>query len=168
MNRDVLVLLLRSVGFDVREAVDGQEAIAVWEEWEPHLIWMDMRMPVMNGYEATRHIKASTKGQATVIIALTASAFEEERTVVLSAGCDDFVRKPFREAEVFDKMADYLGVRYTYDVVATDMVRAYSGGVSLEVDSLRALPLEWRKALHQAARSSREVQQNVIGGLARL
>lgn len=76
---------------------------------------MDMRMPVMDGYEATRQIKSSTKGQATAIIALTASTYEEERAVVLSAGCDDFMRKPFREAQLFDMMHKHIGVRYVYE-----------------------------------------------------
>lgn len=95
-SRHLLVKILEAVGFQVREAENGAEAIAIWNDWEPHLIWMDMRMPVMDGYEATRQIKSHLKGQATVIIALTASALEEERTIILSAGCDDFVRKPFR------------------------------------------------------------------------
>jgi CheY-like chemotaxis protein len=111
-NRQLLVKLLEPLGFEVKEAVNGQEALEVWERWEPHLIWMDMRMPVMDGHEATRRIKATTKGQATVIIALTASAFEEDRERVLLEGCDDFVRKPFREDEIFDMLAKHLGVRF--------------------------------------------------------
>ena len=114
-SRHLLVKLLESIGFQIREAENGAEAIAIWEEWQPQLIWMDMRMPVMDGYEATRQIKTTLKGQATVIIALTASALEEEKTIILSAGCDDFVRKPFREALIFDKLAEYLGVIYLYD-----------------------------------------------------
>lgn len=117
-SRHLLVKLLEAVGFQVREAENGAEAIAIWDEWEPHLIWMDMRMPVMDGYEATRQIKAHLKGQATVIIALTASALEEEKAIILSAGCDDFVRKPFREAVILDKLAEYLGVVYLYETEA--------------------------------------------------
>ncbi len=113
-NRQLLLRLLNPLGFELREAENGQEAVAQWEMWSPHLIWMDMRMPVMDGYEATRQIKASTKGQATAIIALTASTLEEERAVVLSAGCDDFVRKPFRESEIFDTMHTHLGVEFVY------------------------------------------------------
>ncbi|NJM27292.1 MAG: response regulator, partial [Pseudanabaena sp. RU_4_16] len=94
-NRQLLVKLLTPIGFEVKEAEHGQAAITMWENWSPHLIWMDMRMPVMDGYEAARQIKAQPKGQATVIIALTASAFEEERAVVLSTGCNDFLPKPF-------------------------------------------------------------------------
>ncbi|WP_353259312.1 CBS domain-containing protein [Prochlorothrix hollandica] len=111
-SREFLVQLLRSTGFEVREASNGQEAIAQWEQWHPHLIFMDMRMPVMDGYEATRYIKSHLQGQATVIVALTASALEEERSLVLSAGCDDFMRKPFRETVLFDKIAQYLQVDY--------------------------------------------------------
>ncbi|MFB2897278.1 ATP-binding protein [Aerosakkonemataceae cyanobacterium BLCC-F50] len=120
LNRQLLVKLLNPLGFALREACNGEEAIAIWEKWEPHLIWMDMRMPVMDGYTATKHIKATTKGQATAIIAVTASVFEEERTVVLSAGCDDFLRKPFREAEIFEIMNRHIGVRYIYEDKSDD------------------------------------------------
>jgi CheY-like chemotaxis protein len=85
-NRQLLVKILASLGFEVREAENGQEGVALWEAWEPHLIWMDMRMPVMDGYEATKQIKAHLKGQATAIVALTASAFDEERASQTSMG----------------------------------------------------------------------------------
>jgi two-component system sensor histidine kinase/response regulator len=62
-NRLVLVRLLSSLGLLVREAENGQEAVAVWEDWQPQLIWMDMRMPVMDGYEATKQIKAHPLGK---------------------------------------------------------------------------------------------------------
>ncbi|MCP4579124.1 MAG: response regulator, partial [Deltaproteobacteria bacterium] len=77
-SRDLLVKLLRTVGFEVQDAVNGQDAIEVWENWQPHLIWMDMRMPIMDGYEATSRIKNLPDGKDTIIIALTASAFEED------------------------------------------------------------------------------------------
>ncbi|KYC37285.1 hybrid sensor histidine kinase/response regulator [Scytonema hofmannii PCC 7110] len=114
--RQILIKLLRPVGFEVREAMNGQEAIALWQSWSPHLIWMDMRMPMIDGYEATRQIKANGNS-APVVIALTGSAFEEDRMVALSAGCDDFVRKPFRGEIIFEKMAEHLGV--VYDVEST-------------------------------------------------
>jgi PAS domain S-box-containing protein len=113
-NRQLLMKLLAPLGFEVQEASNGQEAIALFQAWEPHLIWMDMRMPVMDGYEATKQIKATTKGQATAVIALTASALEEQKAIVLSAGCDDFIRKPFQEAEIFAAMQKHIGVRYIY------------------------------------------------------
>ena len=116
-NRKLLVKLLKPLGFEVREAVDGQEAVDVWELWDPHLILMDMRMPVMDGYQATRQIKATTKGQATVIVAITASALEEDRVVILSEGCDAYIRKPFRENELFDIFAKLLGVEFIYEEI---------------------------------------------------
>ncbi|MEG4283480.1 ATP-binding protein [Microcoleus sp. A006_D1] len=115
LNRQLLIKLLNPLGFDLKEATNGQEALDIWDCWEPHLIWMDMRMPVMDGYEATKQIKGTIKGQATAIIALTASVLEEERAVILSAGCDAFMRKPFREADIFDAMHKHIGVRYIYE-----------------------------------------------------
>ncbi|MEG4229235.1 PAS domain S-box protein [Microcoleus sp. N9_B2] len=115
LNRQLLVKLLSPLGFELREANNGQEAVDIFMEWEPHLIWMDMRMPVMDGYEATKQIKTTTGGQATAIVALTASVLEEERAVILSAGCDDFMRKPFREEDIFVAMGKHLGVRYIYE-----------------------------------------------------
>jgi signal transduction histidine kinase/ligand-binding sensor domain-containing protein/CheY-like chemotaxis protein len=113
-NRQLLIKLLAPLDFELREAENGQQAIEIWEKFEPHLIWMDMRMPVLNGYEATRQIKAMTKSQATTIIALTASSFEEERATIMKAGCDDFLRKPFREADIFSLMEKHLGIRFIY------------------------------------------------------
>ena len=155
-SRHLLVKILEAVGFQVREAENGVEAIAIWDEWEPHLIWMDMRMPIMDGYEATRQIKSHLKGQATVIIALTASALEEERTIILSAGCDDFVRKPFREALIFDKLAEYLGLTYLYEDESNRRLtdRVVDDLETLETDLktyLSQMPDSWIKELHQAA-----------------
>jgi signal transduction histidine kinase/CheY-like chemotaxis protein len=113
-NRLLMREWLTAVGFDVREAVHGRDAVAIWQEWRPHLIWMDMRMPEMDGYEASRLIKSSVVGQETVIIALTASTAESERALVLSSGCDDFVRKPVREAIIFEKIAEHLDLQYQY------------------------------------------------------
>ncbi|MCK5521636.1 MAG: AAA family ATPase [Thiomargarita sp.] len=114
-SRQLLIKLLSPLGFEIQAAENGQEAIEIWEKWQPHLIWMDMRMPVMDGYEATQRIKAQLSGQATAIIALTASALEEERAIVLDAGCDDMLRKPFRESNIFEVMHKHLGVRYIYE-----------------------------------------------------
>ncbi|MCA9981901.1 MAG: response regulator, partial [Anaerolineales bacterium] len=113
-NRLLLREWLTAVGMSVQEASNGREAVHIWNNWRPHLIWMDMRMPEMDGYEASRLIKSSAFGQETVIIALTASTTESERALVLSSGCDDFVRKPVREALIFEKMAEHLNLQYQY------------------------------------------------------
>ncbi|UIE38007.1 PAS domain S-box protein [Leptodesmis sichuanensis] len=153
-NRLLMVQLLQSLGFAVQSAGTGEEAIAVWEHWQPQLIWMDMRMPGMDGYEATRQIRARERQRGgefvpTIIIALTASAFEEDRARVLAAGCDDFVRKPFQEAELLEKMAVYLGVEYVYAAVAA----AENPVVASELDvnaALQSLPLPLLQQLYQA------------------
>jgi PAS domain S-box-containing protein len=149
-SRQLFLKMLEPLGFEIEEASNGQEAIAIWESFEPHLIWMDLRMPIMDGYEATKHIKSHLKGQATVIIALTASAFEEDRVVAISAGCDDFVRKPFREEEIFEKMAHYLGVRYIYEPLV-QIPKAEAGQSQINPELLDAMPVEWREQLHQSA-----------------
>ncbi|MBE9049190.1 PAS domain S-box protein [Nostocales cyanobacterium LEGE 11386] len=113
-SRLVVVKLLSSLGFAVRESANGEEAIAQWMAWQPHLIFMDMRMPVMDGYEATRIIKDHKIKPNSIIIALTANAFEEQRESMLVAGCDDLINKPFREEEILEKISQYLGIEYIY------------------------------------------------------
>ncbi|MEW6493832.1 MAG: response regulator [Cyanobacteriota bacterium] len=153
-NRHLLLKMLQPLGFELQEASNGIEAVEIWESWQPHLIWMDMRMPVMDGYEATQKIKATTKGQAIAVIALTASILEEERAVVLSTGCDDFVRKPFREADIFDTMSKHLGVRYIYDespeLDASHQKEAEIQN-ALTSKGVAALPLDLLTELKQAA-----------------
>jgi signal transduction histidine kinase/DNA-binding response OmpR family regulator len=168
-GRDLIAQLLGTVGFETRTATNGQEAVQQWQQWHPHLIWMDMRMPVMDGYEATRQIRekeARGRGisthslnpplhQPTVIIALTASAFEEERASILAAGCDDFVRKPFREQVIFVKMAEYLGVQYAYEqnTNSQGLQKQTSRGdrKNLTSDDLAVMPADWVTQLNQAA-----------------
>ncbi|WOD36989.1 PAS domain S-box protein [Nodosilinea sp. E11] len=116
-HRHLLSQLLRSVGFEVDEAEDGQGAIALWESWHPHLIWLDMRMPMMTGCKVAHYIRAQEQAAAlapTKIIALTANAFADDRALALAQGCDDFVSKPFQLNHVLLKMAEHLGVDYVY------------------------------------------------------
>ena len=115
ISRKLLNKLLTSLGFQIREATNGKEAVELWESWHPHFIWMDMQMPVMNGCEATRKIRQKsqeTNASSPTIVALTASALAKDREQSLGAGCDDFVSKPFRREELLDKLSQYLGVRY--------------------------------------------------------
>ncbi|HAX89650.1 MAG TPA: histidine kinase, partial [Cyanobacteria bacterium UBA11370] len=151
-NRQLLIKLLNPFGFELKEASNGQEAIEIWDSWEPHLIWMDMRMPVMDGYEATKQIKSTTKGQATAVIALTASSFEEERSVVLSAGCDDFLRKPFREDDIFTIMHKHIGVRYVYENLNQKdlLITEDEEQNLLTAEVFTTLPQEWVASLKQA------------------
>ncbi|MBE9141676.1 hybrid sensor histidine kinase/response regulator [Planktothrix mougeotii] len=150
-NRLLVKRLLTNIGFEVLEAENGLEAIQVWEQYQPQLIWMDMRMPVMDGYTATRQIKQRPQGKNTVIIALTASALQDEEHIILEAGCDDIVRKPFQEAELFDKMAQYLGIQYIYENESPQDSPSVNSIQSLTPEMFQKIPLAWVQQLHQAA-----------------
>ncbi len=113
-NRELLVQILEPVGFAVRTATNGLQAVTEFEHWRPALILMDLRMPVMDGYEAIRQIRASSHVGAVKIIAVTASVIEEKRADVLAGGADDFMGKPFHAVELFGKIAHHLGVAYEY------------------------------------------------------
>ncbi|MGA9382514.1 MAG: ATP-binding protein [Phormidium sp.] len=150
INRQLLIKLLSPLGFEMKEASNGIEAIAIWDEWEPHLIFMDMRMPVMDGYEATKQIKSTTKGNATAVIALTASVLEEEKAIVLSSGCDDFIRKPFMENTIFDILAKHLGVKYIYAETALATSKELTETV-LTSTQLTCMSQSWITQLYEAA-----------------
>ena len=113
-NRKLLLQLLSSVGFATNYAVNGKKAISMISKWKPHLVLMDMAMPVMDGYEATRKIKASADIRNTAIVALTASAFEEDKQRILDAGADGYLSKPFKDAELFETIARLTGAEYLY------------------------------------------------------
>ncbi len=151
INRQLLLRLLAPLGFEIKEASNGQEAIAIWDEWEPHLIWMDMRMPVMDGYEATKYIKSTTKGNATAIIALTASVLEEEKAIVLSAGCDDFVCKPFKESTIFAVLTKHLGVKYIYEQSLQEDNNSDRLESVLTSTDLAVMSDQWRSQLREAS-----------------
>jgi CheY-like chemotaxis protein len=163
-SRMLLRQLLESVGFLVGEAENGREAVEKFEEWHPHFIWMDMRMPVMNGYEATRRIRSGPNGKEPYILALTASAFEEEKINVMAAGCDDFVRKPFRETDIFERMASFLGVEYLYDH-QQPLTTGLNQGRAEEIltpEALSIIPDEWLAELNDAATRARSDQITAV------
>ena len=149
-NRLLLRRLLSPLGFELREASNGQEAVAVFEQWHPALIWMDIRMPVMDGLEAVRRIRASQAGAETKIIALTAHALEEERGPIMAAGCDDLVRKPFREQELFDAMARHLGLKFIYDNAPGHQGGEDAPGLQVGPEQFEGLPAELLRELRQA------------------
>jgi PAS domain S-box-containing protein len=149
-NRLLLRRLLDPLGFELREAVNGQEAVAQFEQWHPDLIWMDIRMPVMDGLEAVRRIRATQAGAGTKIIALTAHALDEESKPILAAGCDDLVRKPFREQELFDALTRHLHVKFIYEQASRQKSTPEAPGLALRPEQLDALPAELLRDLRQA------------------
>ncbi len=152
VNRLLLKQLLEPIGVEVREAETGAEAIAQWRTWHPDLIWMDMRMPVLDGYTATRQIRALEAENDlghTPIIALTATAFIEKRQVMLSAGCDDVLSKPFRLEDMLHKLHQFLGVQFAPQ--ADPGVGADGSPGVLTANLWEGLPAPWLDALQQGA-----------------
>jgi predicted ATPase/signal transduction histidine kinase/DNA-binding NarL/FixJ family response regulator/tRNA A-37 threonylcarbamoyl transferase component Bud32 len=145
-NCQLIIKLLSPLGFEVQQANNGLIAIAIWEEWQPHLIFMDMRMPVMDGMEATRSIRANQKNQDTVIIALTASVLENNQSHILAAGCNNFIYKPFREEDILEALHFHLGVRFIYEGLAT--TQSTNPTDALTSDAIATLPPDLIAKLH--------------------
>lgn len=106
-NLLLLKTLLTQVGLSVQVARNGKEVVDIFLEWQPHLIFMDMGMPLMNGYEATKRIRKHRTGDKVKIIALTASVFKEQEENIFVADCDDILHKPYYSYEVFDAISQY-------------------------------------------------------------
>lgn len=120
----------------MREAENGLEAIEVFSKWQPHFIWMDLRMPIMNGLEATKKIRAMQERADVPIVILSASVLEEEIKPIIKAGCTDFVRKPYREQDIFEAMARHLGIKYVYEVLSDEESIDFDNNVDELIKSL--------------------------------
>jgi signal transduction histidine kinase/CheY-like chemotaxis protein len=149
-NQLLLTTLMKSVGFPVKVAENGEQALQIFHSWRPHLIWMDRRMPVMDGVEATRRIRELPGGKEVKIVAVTASALTEQRDEMLRAGMNDFVRKPYRFNEIYECLSKQLGVRYTY---ADTHAQEEASEVELTAEMLAVLPPDLRRELHDALES---------------
>jgi PAS domain S-box-containing protein len=152
-NRDWLVKLLRVLGFAVQDADNGEAAIRRWDEWNPRLILMDVHMPIMDGLEASRRIKADPRGKETVIIVLTASAMEDQRLTAFQSGVDDFVSKPCNEDELLTKIKAHLNVAYDYEEVSGSETEPVARVSALSAERLRQLPEELIEELRNATLS---------------
>jgi len=155
-SRMLLRKILMPCGFELREAANGQDALDIWLEWNPDLVWMDIRMPVLDGYEATRRIKMMTESRKTVVIALTAAAFEDEESRAAAAGCDGLIRKPFHRSEIYGALTEHLGVHFVYTDAELEpetepVLLAGAAGDSSPVVALQnAVPDEWPLQLRRA------------------
>ncbi|MGZ4960234.1 MAG: ATP-binding protein [Methylomonas sp.] len=146
-NTLLLKKILENVGFQIRTAENGLEGIEIFKKWAPHLIWMDRRMPVMDGMEATRRIRALEEGKTVKIIALTASVFKEQQQEMLDVGMNDLVCKPYRSEKIFACLTKHLGVRFVYqDFVASEM----DADESLNPEDFAGIPEALREALKEA------------------
>jgi signal transduction histidine kinase/DNA-binding response OmpR family regulator len=145
-NLLLLRKLLEPFRFELKEAHNGEEAVALAGTWRPALIFMDIRMPVMDGIEATRRIKSSEAGAGIRIIAVTAHALDEDGRAIVAAGCDDFIRKPYRDVEIIDVLTKHLSVRFVYD----DETVPPPQEARLDAAAMAALPEAERRELEQA------------------
>ena len=156
-NQLLLSRLMQRIGFEIKLAADGAQGIQLFQSWQPHLIWMDRRMPVMDGLEATQAIRQLPGGKDVKIIAVTAAALVEERDEMMKAGMDDFVRKPYRFNEIYDCLGKQLSVQYTY---AEPQPENNPTAVILTTDMLAVLPPALRNELRAALESLWEEQIN--------
>ncbi len=113
-NQTLLMTLLTNAGFRVKLAQDGEEAVSLFKSWQPDFIWMDNRMPKMDGLEATKAIRQLENGSQVRIVALTASVFNDEIESMLKAGMDDFARKPSQPNTLLNMMKKHLDIEYDY------------------------------------------------------
>jgi two-component system cell cycle response regulator DivK len=109
-NRTILRDLLTMAGYELIEAADGEEGVALAAREKPDLILMDIQLPVIDGYEATRRIKANADLESTPIIAVTSYALSGDEAKARAAGCDGYVTKPFSPRELLAKVRQYLPV----------------------------------------------------------
>jgi signal transduction histidine kinase/CheY-like chemotaxis protein/PAS domain-containing protein len=157
MNRQVLVQFLSDVGFDIREAEDGETAIAQWKEWQPHLILLDLRMPGMSGIDVVRQIRThehqspptGTEVSPTVI-AVTASALLERQKEAIAAGCNDFVTKPVHLPHLLEVIAQHLNITLVPGQTLSTAGMAGMTAPVLRPDALAAMPQDWVSALYTA------------------
>ncbi len=145
-NQLLLQTLMENIGLTVRIASNGEEGVRLFESYRPHFIWMDRRMPVMDGIEATKKIRSLPGGADVRIVAVTASAFAEQRDEMLAVGLDDFVRKPYRPAEIYDCLAEHLKIEYLYESVP-------SAHRMLTAESFSSIPQEILSELRSSLES---------------
>ncbi|MCW7752899.1 ATP-binding protein [Desulfobotulus sp. H1] len=157
-NRSLLHALLKPLGFQIRDAENGAEATRITDSWHPHAILMDIRMPVMDGYEATRRIKSDITQKSPVIIALTATVFEDERGAVMAAGVDAFLRKPFQPRELFDILASSLQLQYIFTPTTLQAAESPQSALASLPSSPSLLSCEERRDFGQAVREGDTVR----------
>jgi signal transduction histidine kinase/CheY-like chemotaxis protein len=137
-SRRLLLRMLEPLAVPLRDVANGQEAVAACRDFRPDLIFMDIRMPLMDGLEATRLIRATEVGQTTKIVAVTAHALEEEKQEILARGFDDFIRKPYTDRDIFDALTQHLGAKLEFSPDAE--AERSSSELALEPAALARLP----------------------------
>jgi PAS domain S-box-containing protein len=153
-NREILVKMLAPLGFTTTEAVDGQAGVEAFVAQAPHMVLMDVVMPVMDGREAIRRIRALPEGRDVPIIAVSASVFEEQLREIIQIGASDYLRKPLREEELLEKVARFLPAEFEYEGEEVSATLPESEALSAEglAEAMALLPEAARTELLGAAR----------------
>ena len=150
-NNQLLMELLQPFGFNVKRAFNGAEVLEMWQQFLPHLIWMDMRMPNIDGYEATRRIKAYCRNHPEIpvpaIVAITASGWHFDKSEILAAGCDGLIRKPFRDVDIFEAIATHLRLSLIVPHTTPEISVFQEEPRALKASDLAHIPREWLKRL---------------------
>jgi PAS domain S-box-containing protein len=149
-NQILLQSLMSAIGLETKVALNGEEAVKIFQAWQPHLIWMDRRMPVMDGVEAAQRIRQLPGGREVPIIAVTASVFKEQQQELSDAGMDELVRKPYRFSEIYECMARHLGAKYVRKRTDTEADEQREAVAALTPAMLATIPQEARQSLHDA------------------
>jgi signal transduction histidine kinase/CheY-like chemotaxis protein len=158
VNRDILSTMLRRVGFHVHVAKDGREAVQIAPVLKPDCILMDVRMPVMDGMEATKRIKATPECKDIPVIAVSASALDEQQAKIIANGAVSFIKKPVREEELFEEIGGRLGLTYIYKKNDTKISESIES-VSLKSSDIMNIPEFLRSEIYLAV---------VIGNIEKL
>ena len=170
-SRSLLQQMLEQVGLCIKTAANGKQAVDIHASWQPHLIWMDIRMPVINGLEATRRIRERESGveptagsEKTIIIALTASVFDDAREEIMASGFDDFIRKPYTIEKIFERMARHLNIRYTFRTTQDANTNSNTADRKIELTAgdFEGLSVDWLESIRQAALRGRSRQALVL------
>ncbi len=172
-NQLLLSRLMANIGLESRVAENGKQCVRIFQEWHPDLIWMDRRMPVMDGMEATRQIRRLPEGDKVKIVAVTASAFKEQQEETLAIGMDDFVTKPYRFDEIYDSLARQLGLKYifrseTAETQATPIVRSTTLPAVLKLELQSALVSLDSKRITELLNQLGEIDRNLGDTFSRL
>jgi signal transduction histidine kinase/FixJ family two-component response regulator len=139
-NRSVLVNLLEPIGFEVVEAIDGQDGLNKAREFKPNVIFMDLVMNVMDGFEATRRLRMLPDLINVVVIAISASVFNFDQQQSREVGCDDFLPKPVRESDLLEKLRIHLNLEWIYEKTIEERQAANQANSSLKTQNQKLIP----------------------------
>lgn len=148
LDRELLRSLLLPLKFEIQEATNGRQAVDLCKNWQPHVIFMDLNMPEMDGFQATQILKKLYQQQI-IIIAVTASAFEDRQKRIQQAGFDSFLLKPFSSKNLFTLLQKHLNIEYLY-AETVEPTETLATNKALSKDIFNSLPKDLKTQLNEA------------------